>query len=163
MKTVISEKQQVYAVAYRYGKNDRGTYISVVVGGENASARSPFSVFGDKKVLSLIGVDQKSLDYPESGSQLEELERPIPLYEAFLCTTQHAPVKINDRTYRSLSFVVTNEAEASEQANYLVQRRFDQATGFFKINDDKIIADYKAFVLGEAVDADQLLAWLKDL
>ena len=161
METTISKKQSIYAVAYRYGKNNQGTYVSIIVGTENATARSPFSIFGDPKTLAMIGINPTQLDYPESGSQIEELEKPVELYKAHLCTTTHAPVRINERTYRTLSFVVTSEAEADTQADYLVQRRFDQATGFFKSSGNK--ADYKRFVLGDPVSADEILAWLETI
>lgn len=165
MKTIENYQGMIHAVGYSYGTSSRGTtYANVIVGQENASLRSQFSIFCDDELAEQLGIDLDSLVYPAQGERAKRvaLDTPVALFEGTLATVEHAPVRINDRTYRTLTLVARQDESLSSVADAAVQRRFDNVNAEFYKKDD-FAKDYSRYILPDAVGRDELLEWLKAL
>ena len=165
MKTIENFQGMIHAVGYSYGTSSRGTtYTNVIVGQENASLRSQFSIYCDDQLAEQLGIDLDSLDYPAQGERAKRVALPqaVALFEGTLATVEHAPIQINDRTYRTLTLVARQDESLSSVADAAVQRRFDNINAkFFQKSD--FVKDYQRYILPDAVDRDDLLQWLKAL
>lgn len=166
MKVTENYQGMIYAVGYSYGTSSSGsTYVNVLVSKKQTpSTRTSFSIYCDDELANKIGIDMKSLSYPAKGERQSRMSLPtaIALFEATLITVEHAPVQINERTYRTLTLVVRDDESAQEVADTAVQRRFDNVDSkFFAKND--FVKDYQRYILPDAIGRDELLTWLGSL
>lgn len=165
MKTIEDYSGMIYAIGYSYGTSSSGNhYANVIVGKENASLRSQFSVYCDDTLAKQLGIDVNNLDYPAKGERAKRVALPksVALYEGVLATVEHAPIQINDRTYRTMTVVIGPDDTLSKVVDAAVQRRFDNVDAkFFQKSD--FAKDYQRYILPDAVGRDELLDWLKAL
>lgn len=165
MKTTEDYQGMIYAVGYSYGTSSRGTtYANVIVGKENSSIRSQFSVYCDDELAEQLGIDLDSLDYPAKGERAKRvaLDTPVALFEGTLATVEHAPIQINDRTYRTMTVVVGPDDSLAKAVDAAVQRRFDNVDAQF-FPKGEFAKDYQKYILPDSVGRDELLNWLKAL
>lgn len=166
MKVNENYQGMIYAVGYSYGTSSSGsTYVNVLVSKKQTpSTRTSFSVYCDDELATKLGIDMNNLSYPAKGERQKRMSLPtaIALFEATLITVEHAPVQINERTYRTLTLVVRDDESAQEVADAAVQRRFDNIDSkFYQKND--FVKDYQRYILPDAVGRDELIAWLQSL
>lgn len=166
MKVTENYQGMIYAVAYSYGTSSNGnTYVNVLVSkSQTPTTRSQFSVYCDDDLATKLGIDMKGLSYPAKGEQAVRTALPtaVALYEATLVTVEHAPIQINERTYRTLTLVVRDDESPQLMADEAVQRRFDNVDAKFFQKED-FAKDYQRYILPDAVGRDELIEWLKSL
>lgn len=166
MKVTENYQGMIYAVGYSYGTSSSGsTYTNVLVSkSQTPTTRSQFSVYCDDDLATKLGIDMKNLSYPAKGERAVRTALPtaVALYEATLATVEHAPIQINERTYRTLTLVVRDDESAQSIADAAVQRRFDNVDAKFFQKED-FAKDYQRYILPDAVGRDELIEWLEKL
>ena len=166
MKPNVNFEGKIYAVGYSYGTSSNGTtYVNVLVSGtETPTTRSQFSVYCDDEIATKLKIDMKSLSYPIKGERAKRVALPaaVELFEATLITVEHAPVQINERTYRTLTLVVRADESAQVVADAAIQRRFDNVDAKF-FQKEEFAKDYQRYILPDAVGRDELIEWLAKL
>lgn len=166
MKVNENYQGMIYAVGYSYGTSSTGrTYVNVLVSkNQTPTTRSQFSVYCDDELATKLGIDMKSLSYPAKGERSVRIALPTAeaLFEATLITVEHAPIQINERTYRTLTLVVRDDESTQSVADAAVQRRFDNVDAKFYQKED-FAKDYQRYILPDAVGRDELIQWLGSL
>lgn len=166
MKPNVNFEGKIHAVGYSYGTSSNGTtYVNVLVSGtKTPTTRSQFSVYCDDELATKLKIDMKSLSYPIKGERAKRVALPaaVELFEATLITVEHAPIQINERTYRTLTLVVRADESAQVVADAAVQRRFDNVDAKF-FQKEEFAKDYQRYILPDAVGRDELIEWLAKL